>query len=55
MAEIITLFSLSAIVFGILVIVKPAIISYLLGGFFIYLGILGIGLAWQIHRFFKQK
>ena len=54
MAEIVTIFSLSSIVFGILVILKPEIIGYLLGAFLIYLGILGIGGAWQIRRFFKK-
>jgi len=55
MAEIIGIFSLSVIIFGILVIIKPEILSYLLGGFFIYVGILGLGLAWQIAKIFRRK
>ncbi|MDD3774105.1 MAG: hypothetical protein PHW50_02400 [Patescibacteria group bacterium] len=54
MLEIISIFSFSAIIFGILVIVKPAIVAYLLGGFFIYLGILGLGLAWRF-KSLKRK
>ena len=54
MAEILLLFSLSSILFGILVILKPEIIGYLLGGFFIYLGILGLGLAYQLYRFLRR-
>lgn len=55
MAEIISIFSFSAIVFGILVILKPAIVGYLLGGFFIYLGLLGLGFAWRFRSFIKPK
>jgi len=55
MAEIVIIFSLSAIVFGILVILQPQILAYLLGAFFIYIGILGLGGAWQIKKIFKQK
>lgn len=55
MAEIIAIFSFSAIVFGILVILKPAIIGYLLGGFFIYLGVLGLGLSWRFLHLFQKK
>lgn len=55
MAEIISIFSFSAIVFGILVIIKPTIVGYLLGAFFIYLGILGLGLAWRFRNFMKRK
>jgi uncharacterized membrane protein HdeD (DUF308 family) len=54
MIEIISIFSFSAIVFGILVILKPAIVGYLLGAFFIYLGVLGIGLAFRFRSMFKK-
>jgi len=51
MKEVVILFSLSLIILGILIILKPVIIGYLVGAFFIYLGIISIIVGLKISHF----
>jgi len=54
MFQILGLLSLISILFGILVILHPETIAWLVGGFFILSGIIGLGFIWQTKGLFDN-
>lgn len=52
MFHLLGLVSVISVLFGVLVILRPEIIDWLVGGFFILSGIIGVGFAWQARSFF---
>lgn len=54
MLQVLGLLSLISVLFGVLVILHPEIIAWLVGCFFILSGIIGVGFAWQARGMFES-